>query len=64
MNADAANRLKNKFVTVDGLKLRYIEEGEGASGHSAAWRVARIIGRCVPAQSGPACRSWFSRHRL
>ena len=29
MRVDVANRLRDKFVAVDGLKLRYIEEGEG-----------------------------------
>jgi len=29
MSTDTANRLQDKYVTVDGLKLRYIEEGEG-----------------------------------
>ena len=29
MSSDLMARVKDKFVTVDGLKLRYIEEGEG-----------------------------------
>jgi len=29
MSVSVANRLKDKYVTIDGLKLRYIEEGEG-----------------------------------
>jgi pimeloyl-ACP methyl ester carboxylesterase len=29
MSIDVANRLRDKYVTVDGLKLRYIEEGKG-----------------------------------
>src|SRR5215471_17255062 len=29
MSSDLMTRVKDKFVTVDGLKLRYIEEGEG-----------------------------------
>jgi pimeloyl-ACP methyl ester carboxylesterase len=29
MGADLKTRVKDKFVTVDGLRLRYIEEGEG-----------------------------------
>jgi pimeloyl-ACP methyl ester carboxylesterase len=29
MNIDVANRVRDKYVAVDGLKLRYIEEGEG-----------------------------------
>src|SRR5882762_4476435 len=29
MSNDLMTRVKDKFVTVDGLKLRYIEEGEG-----------------------------------
>ena len=29
MSSDLMTRVEDKFVTVDGLKLRYIEEGEG-----------------------------------
>jgi pimeloyl-ACP methyl ester carboxylesterase len=29
MSSDLMTRVKDKYVTVDGLKLRYIEEGEG-----------------------------------
>ena len=29
MSSDLMTRVKDKFVTIDGLKLRYIEEGEG-----------------------------------
>src|SRR5437762_12926517 len=29
MSSDLMIRVKDKYVTVDGLKLRYIEEGEG-----------------------------------
>jgi pimeloyl-ACP methyl ester carboxylesterase len=29
MSIDVANRVRDKYVTVDGLKLRYIEDGEG-----------------------------------
>src|SRR5262247_2562412 len=29
MSADALTRVKDKFVTIDGLKIRYIEEGQG-----------------------------------
>src|SRR5215831_13559323 len=29
MSADLMTRVKDKFVTIDGLKLRYIEEGQG-----------------------------------
>lgn len=29
MSAELAQEVRNKYVTVDGLKLRYIEEGEG-----------------------------------
>jgi 4,5:9,10-diseco-3-hydroxy-5,9,17-trioxoandrosta-1(10),2-diene-4-oate hydrolase len=29
MSSDLMTRVKDKFVTVDGLKLRYLEEGEG-----------------------------------
>src|ERR1051325_3715439 len=29
MSSDLMTRTNDKFVTVDGLKLRYIEEGEG-----------------------------------
>src|SRR5258706_14010343 len=29
MSADLMARVKDKFVTIDGLRIRYIEEGEG-----------------------------------
>src|SRR3954464_3915591 len=29
MSSDLMTRVNDKYVTVDGLKLRYIEEGEG-----------------------------------
>src|SRR5215475_11768807 len=29
MSSDLMTRVKDKFVTVDGLRLRYIEQGEG-----------------------------------
>ena len=29
MSADLMTRVKDKFVTIDGLKIRYIEEGQG-----------------------------------
>ena len=29
MSADSMTRVKDKFAAVDGLRLRYIEEGEG-----------------------------------
>ena len=47
MSSDILTRVKDKFVTVDGLRMRYIEEGQGPRRAAPARRVARLVGRCV-----------------
>jgi hypothetical protein len=37
---------ENKFVQVDGLKTRYIEDGRGTRGDLASWRLPGIVRRC------------------
>ena len=45
-----AVRSDDRCVTIDGLNIRYLEEGRGRADDPVAWRVARLFGRRVPPQ--------------